>query len=104
MTARAGRFAHTLMRSSLAAGVALRRAGPPEPVPGPGSGLTMGNKPAVFTHEQLEAYQVGTAAGPWWVWQPWPGLSAGVSTLPPRRLAAGVLGQLWAQPRAEAAH
>lgn len=60
MTARAGRFAQTLVCSSLATCVVWKRLG----ALGASSRVlavvfTMGNKQTVFTHEQLEAYQVG---------------------------------------------
>lgn len=60
VTARAGRFAQTLVRGSLATRMVRRRPG----ASGACSRIlaavfTMGNKQTVFTHEQLEAYQVG---------------------------------------------
>lgn len=60
VTTRAGRFAQTLVHSSLPTGVAPRSLG----ALGACSRVlavvfTMGNKQTVFTHEQLEAYQVG---------------------------------------------
>lgn len=60
MTARAGRFAQTLMCSSLATRVAPRRPGASGACSRAlAAAFTMGNKQTVFTHEQLEAYQVG---------------------------------------------
>lgn len=61
VTARAGRFAQTLVNGGLATRVALRGSGRGlrEPVQESRQRPHQGNKQTVFTHEQLEAYQVG---------------------------------------------
>lgn len=64
MTARAGRFAQTLVHNSLATRVAPRKLGAFSVHPRVWAVVhTMGNKQTVFTHEQLEAYQVEGSGG-----------------------------------------